>query len=146
MSDQESEDLPVTTGGLTKTDVLGTASCPAERAEQGRAAATEAGQLIAQEVGHLDRRELSGIVRAFRSQLLPPRKPGRRRNKEITAAHADWKSGFRGVALYQKHIPRFDQMSRWRRQAKIRALIDAIRSRDRRARKRAGNDQPVSPA
>jgi hypothetical protein len=146
MSDAGKKGLPPKDDRLTEVDVLGTASSPAERAEQGRSSAIEAGQRIAHEVGHLDRRELHGIVRAFRSQLLPPRKPGRRRNKEITAAHADWKSGLRGVALYQKHIPRFDQMSRWKRQAKIRALMDAIRSRERRARKRSRNDQPVSPA
>jgi hypothetical protein len=131
---------------VPQSDVLGTSYSPVERAEQCRSSAIEAGQRIAEEVGNLDRRELSRIVRAFRSQLLPPRKPGRRRNKEITAAHADWQSGLRGVALYRKHIPRFDQMSRWRRQAKIRALMDAIRSRERRARKRARNDQPVSLA
>jgi hypothetical protein len=131
---------------VPQADVLGTASSPAERAAQGRAAAIEAGQRIAQEIGHLDRRELHAIVQAFQSQLLPARKPGRRRNKEITAAHADWKSGLRGVALCQKHIPRFDQMGRWRRRAMIRALMDAIRSRERRARKPARNDQPVSPA
>jgi hypothetical protein len=121
MSDAGKTGLPPKDDRLTEVDVLGKVSSPAERAEQGKAAAIEAGQRIAQEIGHLDRRELHAIVQAFQSQLLPARKPGRRRNKEITAAHTDWKSGLRGVALYQKHIHRFDQLSRWKRQAKIRA-------------------------
>ena len=53
--------------------------------------------------------------------------------REITAAHADWKIGVQGVELYRGHIPGFDSMRRRRRESKIRNLMDAIRSRERRA-------------
>lgn len=97
-----------------------------------RKAATEAGRQIVNEFGQLDRRERVGIIRVFRSQLIPPRKPGRRPSKEVTAAHEDWQAGMRGTELYRKHIPGFDRMNRYRRNAMIRALLDAIRSRERR--------------
>src|SRR5690348_8362265 len=88
-------------------------------------AATEAAKWIATEFSELDRRERMRIVGTFRRQLIPPGKPGRRRSKEITAAHVDWKSGIRGLALYRKHISGFERMSRWKRLGMARALTDA---------------------
>jgi hypothetical protein len=72
------------------------------------------------------------LVSVFRRPLFPPGKPGRRRSKEITAAYTDWAAGLRGLALYRKHIPRFDHMGYWQRKVKTRALMDAIRARKRR--------------
>jgi hypothetical protein len=105
-----------------------------ETVARGKAVAINAAQQIAGEFSDLGRHELLRIVTAFRRELIPPKRPGRRRSKEISAAHADWKSGIRGLPLYRKHIASFDQMSRWKRQGKSRALMEAIRSRERRTR------------
>jgi len=78
-------------------------------------AAIAAGQRIAQECVHLDRRERLRIVRVFRAQLIPAGRPGRRRREEITVAYADWKSGVRGLPLYSQHIPGFENFSHWKR-------------------------------
>ena len=78
-----------------KTSVIGTVPTHPET-PPAEVIATEAGQRIARESPHLDRRGRMRIVSALRRQLIPPRKPGRKRRQEITAAHADWKSGMRG--------------------------------------------------
>jgi len=101
---------------------------------EGTDAAIDAADRIRQEFPDLGRRELLRIVTAFRRALIPRQRRGRRPSKEITAAHADWKCGMCGVALYRKHIVGFDRMSRWKRQGKSRALMEAIRSRERRSR------------
>ena len=94
------------------------------------------GQEIAAKFRSLAPRQRRTVVSAFRRQLLPPGKPGRRRSAEITAAYADWAAGMRGLTLYRKHIRRFDRMSHWQRQVKTRALLDAIRARRRREEER----------
>ena len=71
---------------------------------------------------HLDRRKLVEISKAFRAALVPRRKAGRKRNGAITAAHADWKTGIRGLALHRKHIRNFDKLSRWRRESQCGRL------------------------
>jgi hypothetical protein len=76
------------------------------------------------------------IVSAFRSTLIPAGRRARKEKAVIRAAHADYKSGMRGVALYRKHLPRFDRMGYWEREVKTRRLMDAIRSRERRSRAR----------
>ena len=135
MSDQQSKGLPSISGDEQKTSVCGTsAPCP-DNLPPAELIASDAGQRIARDHPHLDRRGRLRIVSTFRRQLIPPRKPGRKRRKEITAAHADWKLGTHGLELYRRHIPGFDRMSRWRRESTIRDLMDAIRSRERRASK-----------
>ena len=124
MSDQELKDLPAPADETIPENV-----------PSPEVIATEAGQRIARYHSHLDRRERMRIATVFRRQLIPPRKPGRKRRKEITAAHADWKLGIHGVELYSKHIPGYERMSRWRRKSESRDLLDAIRSRERRATK-----------
>ena len=84
----------------------------------------------------LTREDYIRVARAFGSAVVPKRKPGRRRKPQVTAALADFKAGMRGVALFQKHIPSWDKHGEWRRKAEARALMDAIRSRDRRERGR----------
>jgi hypothetical protein len=105
--------------------------------------AREAGtQIMARFEPALDRKERLKVLAAFRRTLFPPGQPGRKRRKEITAAHADWKAGIRGVRLYQRHIPGFDRMSRWKRRAKMQTLMDAIHTRERRERNRLHGEQP----
>lgn len=83
---------------------------------------------------HNDRQR---IVRAFRRGLFPAKPRGRRKKETITAAHRDWLAGVRGVELYSSHIPGWQTHSLWRRRAEARGLLDAIQSRERRARRRA---------
>jgi len=116
--------------------VFGTPSTLVNCLELGRAAACDVGQRLVGKLETLSRKERLKIVRAFRSQLIPAGKPGRKRHQEITAAHADWKNGLRGLALYRQHIPRFEQLGYWERKGKMHALKDAIRSRDRREKAR----------
>jgi len=108
--------------------------------------AKRAGEEIAANFPGLPLRERRRIVTALRHKLIPPGKPGRKRSKEITEAYADWKSGMRGLALYRKHIPRFDRMGIWERKVKTRALMDAIRSRRRREQRRRTREADARPA
>jgi hypothetical protein len=73
-------------------------------------------------------------VSAFRREIIHPRRPGRKRSAEITAALADWEAGLRGLQLYQKHIPRWDKMTHWRRRIAAEQLRGAISTRRRRQR------------
>src|SRR5215472_3622294 len=106
-----------------------------EEFRQANAAAAAYGAEIAKNFSRLSRRQRVSLVNTFRRQLLPPRRPGRRRSKKITAAHADWRAGIRGVALYERHIPGFRKMGYWKRKDKIRNLMDVIRKRERRKTK-----------
>jgi len=102
---------------------------------QAAQAATNAGQQVAANCLDLTRRERLFVASAFRRQLIPPGKPGRKRSSKITAAYLDWRDGLRGLALYRKHIPEYDRHSYWRRRVESRALMDAIHTRDGRERK-----------
>jgi hypothetical protein len=82
----------------------------------------------------LDPSDRRKVLIAFRGTLFPARRPGRRRKERITAAHQDWKNGMRGLALYRAHIPGWERHNRYRRQSEARALMDAVRTRDRRRR------------
>jgi hypothetical protein len=62
----------------------------------------------------------------------------------VTAALADWKAGIRGVALFQKHIPGWQKHNRYRRMAEEKRLMDAIRSRDRRAKQNRNSDPAIA--
>lgn len=104
------------------------------RRNEARAAVAEAGQRIRKDFGNLDVKQRRKLIREFRIQLIPLRRPGRKRRKEITAAYATWKAGLCGLALYRVHITNFDRMSLWRRRGEARKLMDAIRSRERRQR------------
>jgi len=93
--------------------------------------------------GRLTPEECERVARAFRSAVIPKRKPGRRRNARITAAYLDWKDGIRGRALYLKHIPGWERHHRYRRNGEQKALIDAVRSRDRREPQNATMAAPI---
>jgi len=99
---------------------------------QAMAVAERAGKDIATNLSTLAPHQRLTVVKAFRRQLLPPGRPGRKRSKVVTAAYTDWRAGMRGLALYRKHLPRFDRMNHWERKVKTRALLDAIRARKRR--------------
>ena len=118
-----------------KSSVCGTPEPTPDNPPSAEVIATEAGRRIARDYPQLDRRGRLRIVSTFRRQLIPPRKPGRKRREEITAAYADWKLGLRGLELYRKHIAGLERMSRWKRESKMRTLRDAIRSRERRTSK-----------
>jgi len=102
------------------------------------AIAEHAAQEIISKFGNLGPRERRKLVSRFRRHLFPASgRPGRgrsKRSKEITAACLDWKAGMRGLPLYRKHIPRFDRMGYWEQKVKMRTLMDAIRTRNRRER------------
>jgi hypothetical protein len=82
--------------------------------------------------GRLTREELEKVGRAFRSNVVPKRKPGRRPKSQVTAALADWKAGVRAAALFQAHIPGWDKKSKWRQRCESRTLLDAVRTRRKR--------------
>lgn len=107
---------------------------PETQLSEAIAIAERVGKDITEKFPCLAPRERRKIVAQFRHQLLPPGKPGRKRSEKITAACADWAAGMRGLALYRKHLPQFDQMGLWKRKVKTRALLDAIRTRKRRER------------
>ena len=109
---------------------------PESRFERAKSVTVETARYVATEFAALDRSERLRLVKAFRVELIPRKAPGRKRQKEITAAYADWKQGAKGLQLYRKHIPGFDKLAQWRRQTKSRALMDAIRTRQRRERRR----------
>jgi hypothetical protein len=140
MSDEASKPPAEGADPLQQPSVFGTRGSANDLSVRVQAEAIEAGKQIAQQCSDLDRPARLRIAAIFRRQLIPPRTPGKKRRKEITAAHADWKLGIRGKELYCRHIPGFDRMGRWRREAKSRDLMDAIRSRERRATKQ----QPVA--
>jgi hypothetical protein len=103
--------------------------------EASRIACNSAARIASQLGDLLGRSELLKALAVFRRTLLPPRHPGRRRQERITKAHEDWKAGMPRVALYRAHIRNWEKHNRYRRGAEEKALMDAIRSRERRAEK-----------
>jgi hypothetical protein len=95
--------------------------------------------------GGLSISERRRIVRTFRSALIPRRRAGRKQSETITAAYEAWKGGMRGVALFRNHIPHWDRLSRWRRKAERRSLMDAIYSRNRRERAKQPGSALIAP-
>jgi hypothetical protein len=91
------------------------ASLDPKEFRQANAAATAAGAEIARDFAKASRRQRLRLANTFLRQLLPPRKGGRRNTERITAAHADWKAGVRGLELYERHIPGFRKMSYWKK-------------------------------
>ena len=94
--------------------------------------AQDVGVAIVADFGEaLARRDRSKVLSTFRRILFPARRPGRRPKETITAAHRDWKNGVRGPALCRAHIPGWEKHGYYRRQSEARALMDAIRTRER---------------
>jgi hypothetical protein len=136
MNDQESKGQPGAVDALPIHDGIG-APDPSPVAEACKRA-QDAGVAIVADLGALlANRDRSKVLTAFRHILFPARRPGRRPKETITAAHRDWKGGIRGPALYRAHIPGWEKHNRYRRQSEARALMDAVRTRNRRERKRS---------
>lgn len=134
MNDAEKQGLSPGADDLPEVDGFGREDV--KRYREAINAAAAAGRQIAKDFGGLGRRERFALAGTFRRQLIPPGSPGRKRSEQITAAHADWKLGLRGPSLYRRHIDGWDRHGRWRRDAEARRLMDAIRNRERRDRKR----------
>jgi len=138
MSDQDSKDVPTVPDGLSKPDGFGTTASVAEACKRAHEAGSQIVADLGPVIGPTERRR---ILVAFRRELFPPGRPGRRRKETITAAHRDWKNGMRGPALYRTHIPGWEKHNRYRRQSEARALMDAVRTRNRREQNRHLNDK-----
>jgi hypothetical protein len=135
MSEHENKQNPELSESAPNPLGFGKENASPEVVAKAKGIALEAARQIQAAVRQpIERRDALRIVSAFRSTLIPRRRPGRKQRAVITAALADYKSGIRGVALYREHIPRFASMSHWEREVKARRLMDAIRSRERRAR------------
>jgi hypothetical protein len=106
---------------------------PSEVCTAAKEKAAQVAEEIRQTFGErLTREEFIHVARAFRSAVVPKRKPGRRRKAHVTAALADWQAGIRDAALFRLHIPGWDEKSKWRQRCESRALMDAIQTRQRR--------------
>ncbi len=121
--------LPETDGFDTTEEILNEAC---------RISRNSAARIVSQFGAVLGHKERAKVLAAFRYNLFPPARRGRKRMKRITEAHKDWKAGVRGVALYRAHIPGWEKHNRFRRKAEEKALRDAIRSRERREASRSG--------
>ena len=106
------------------------------------AEAAEAGKRLA---GHSSERQARAYVRAFQAQLLPPCHPRRWRKKKLTRACQDYENGQRGIALFRKHIPRWDKLSHDSRTVRSQRLMASIRRRQSRA-KRTATKPAIVPA
>jgi hypothetical protein len=101
----------------------------------GKEIAIRAAQRIRAELGdRLSRDQFIRLSKAFRSAVVPRRKPGRQPSTLVSAAYADWKAGMKPRALCEKHIPAWATHNHYRRNGEQKALMDAIRSRYRRER------------
>ena len=108
---------------------------PSEAFTAAKEKAAQVAEEIRQKFGErLTREECIRVASEFRSAVVQKRKPGRRRKAHVTAALVDWKAGVRGDDLYRAHIRGWEKQGKWRRKHEERALMDAIRSRDRRER------------
>jgi len=83
----------------------------------------------------LPRSVRQAVIVAVRRAVLP--RQGRRTDPHIDAACADYQAGMRGLELFRKHIPAHNAMSRYRRLAEERRLMNNIHQRFCRERKAA---------
>jgi hypothetical protein len=89
---------------------------------------------------------ISAASRAARRAL---RTRIRRKSTWRDAAYEDYKAGMRGLALYRRHIPNFEKLSRWARLREQDRLSNALQKRVERDRKiksaTATTETAVSP-
>ena len=78
---------------------------------QAKAQVVELARNLGIEFSDLDRPARLRLVNTLRRELLPAKPRGRKPDPRVTAAYEDWMKGMRGVALYKKHIPGYDQCS-----------------------------------
>ncbi len=118
-----------------KGDGSGADSEHKQRLKLAKEQAAEAARQIACQTGiegRTSRNELSKVVAAFRSALLPKRRVGRKPSAEITAAYQDWIAGMPAQQLRRTHIRNYARLAGWRREKKAKALMAALRARRRR--------------
>ena len=133
MSDERSKGLPPATSLVPEPSGFGNTLTPVERACK---LAQDTGRSIVSEFGsELERGDKLRTIAVFKRTLIPAGRPGRKREKAITEAHLDFMAGLRPPFLYEKHIPGFRKMNQYRREVEGRRLMDAIRTRRRRAAK-----------
>jgi len=128
MSDPENKRVASDTNAMPQPDGFDSTEDPCAVIECAKATAKNAARQLAEHFPGLGRKAGHEIVRAFRSVLVPRRRPGKRPRADITAAHADWTSGMRGPQLYRKHIPNLDKFNWYRKKFEIRRLNEAIRT------------------
>jgi hypothetical protein len=129
-----------------KTPIYGTADGGQEVDEDPVTQAKACAADIRRKWDGLSMSERRQIVSAFRSALIPKQSAGRKPSASLTAAYGEWKAGIRGAALFRKHISNWERLSRWRRKAEQRSLMDAIYSRNRRERAKQACYASESPA
>ena len=133
MKDPQSYGPAIPSGDEPKQRGSGKDLTPVERACE---LAREAGGGIVSALGaELERRDKLRTIAVFKRTLIPAGRPGRRRKKSITEAHLDWKAGLRPPFLCEKHISGFGKMNQYQRDYEARRLMEAIRTRERRAAK-----------
>ena len=135
MNDQDFIDPEKQKSNAPKRDGSGALPTEPDALKAAAERAVEAAREITRQfdvVGMASRKELSKVVRAFGAALMPRWRRGRKPRKEITAAYTDWKNGVRGIRLFETHIRDYARLSAWRREKKQKALMAAIRSRQRR--------------
>jgi len=138
MNDDGKKPVPPAPDDLKKVDGSGKVEPAGDILERACTVAADAGNAVAAILpSDTSRRDRMRAVRAFKSPLVPSKKPGRKPRELVTCAHATWKQGLRGTQLYIQFIPNGSKMGRWRRKAAQRALMDAIYSRERRAKERS---------
>jgi hypothetical protein len=85
-----------------------------------------------------------GVLGALRRGVLPKKKPKSfsmrriRQNERLNRAFWDYKTGMRGSALFEKHVPGWKTMSRWRRRVEQTQFRKAV---EKRAQREARGDE-----
>jgi hypothetical protein len=101
-------------------------------------------QAIAQH--QLSTRQMVRLLHSIRSISRRPPQPQRlTRTQELNKADRDYSAGIRGVALFRKHIPGLAKLSRWRRLAKQKTLMNSLHKRASRARAKEKESSMSAP-
>lgn len=100
-----------------------------------------------------------GLLGTLRRGVLPGKKPKSfstkrtRQDERLKRASVDYKTGMRGSALFEKHVPQSKTMSRWRRRHEQTQFLKAVAKRVQReakgnekANKNGDKDGPVLAA
>ena len=112
MNNDEKSKPPETAESQPQTLGFGKEEPSLDHLQQACALASEVGNRVAAMLPPtLSWRDKSRVIRAFKSNLAPSKKPGRKPRALVTAAHAAWKQGARGVRLYAEFIPNLSKMS-----------------------------------
>jgi hypothetical protein len=141
MNGSENKTVPPPAQGTQETDGSGRPNAPESVLSLAKAQAARVGRELVRQFSSLTPRELRQVLTAVRAELIPRRKPGKRPDAEISAAFADWSTGMRRTAFYEKHIRNYPGLSKWRPVYEERRLVEAMRTRARRSRRTGSDDQ-----